>query len=223
MFRALLKFLLFVAVIAGVWYGLRFVGSRDDLVATILFEHASGLEPGAEVRLRDETIGDVREVHSVGAKTAATVHIRKKHRGDVLTDSLFEIGGDPAAIRIVNSIAVGAPVQSGAVIIAKRDRLTRFLAHGGEKLQPHIDMVRKKAEEWVADFDNGKFRRQFDEWKAKTPEWKRQGKATFERNVGEMKEQVDALEKSLRSASRNAEADRLRREFDDWVRRVSGD
>jgi hypothetical protein len=223
MFRALLKFLLFVAVIAGVWYGLRFVGSRDDLVATILFEDAPGLETGAEVRLRDEKIGDVREIHSVGGKTAATVHIRKHHRGDVLTDSLFEVGGDPAAIRIVNSIAVGAPVQNGAVIIAKRDRLTTFLAHGGEKLQPHIDMVRKKAEEWVADFDNGKFQRQLDEWKARAPEWKKQGKETFDRNVGEMKEQVDELEKSLRSASRNAEADRLRREFDDWVRRVSGD
>lgn len=223
MIRSFLKLLLFVAVIAGVWYGLRFVGSRDDLVATILFEHAAGLEEGADVRLGDEKIGDVREVHSIGSKTAATVHIRKHHRGDVLTDSLFEVGGDPVGIRIVNSIAVGAPVQSGAVIIAKRDRLTTFLAHGGEKLQPHIDMVRKKAEEWLADFDNGKFQRQFDEWKAKAPEWKRQGKETFERNVGEMKEQVDELEKSLRSASRNAEADRLRREFDDWVRRVSGD
>lgn len=223
MFRALLKILLFVAVLAVIWYGLRFVGSRDDLVATILFEEASGLEKGAEVRLKDEKIGDVREVHSVGSKTAATVHIRKHHRGDVLTDSLFEIAGDPAVIRVVNSIAVGAPVQNGAVIIAKKDRLTTFLAHGGEKLQPHIDMVRKKAGEWLADFDSGKFQQQFEDWKAQAPEWKKQGKATFDQNVGEMKEQVDELEKSLRSASRNVEADKLRREFDDWVRRVSGD
>jgi len=223
MFRALLKFLLFVAVIAGVWYGLRFVGGRDDLVATILFEEASGLRKGAEVRLRDEKIGDVREVHSVGGKTAATVYIRKQHRGDVFTDSLFEIKGDPASIVVVNSIAVGAPVENGAVIIAERDRLTKFLAHGKEKLQPHIDKVREKAGEWIEDFDNGRFQKQLDEWKAKAPEWKKQGKETFDRNVGEMKEQVDELEKSLRSASRNVEADKLRREFDDWVRRVSGD
>lgn len=223
MFRALLKFLFFAAVLAAVWYGLRIFRSGDELVATILFDEASGLEKGAEVLLRDEPIGEVGEVNAVGGKTAATVHVRKEHRGDVLTDSLFEISGDPAAIRVVNSIAVGAPVGNGAVIIAKRDRLTTFLAQGGEKLQPHIERARKKAGEWIAEFDNGEFQKQFDEWKAKSPEWKKQGKETFEKNVDEMKEQVEALEKSLRSASRNVEADKIRRDFDDWVRRVSGD
>jgi hypothetical protein len=223
MFRALLKLLFFIAVIAGIWYGLRFVGSRDDLVATILFEQAAGLEKGSAIRLGDESIGEVREVQAVGSKTAVTVHIHKHHRRDVLTDSLFEISGDPASIRVVNSIAVGAPVENGAVIIAKRDRLTTFLAHGGEKFRPHIDMVRRKAGEWIADWDSGRFQKQLDEWKAKAPGWKKEGKETLDKNLDDMKKQVDELEKSLRSASRDIEADTLRREFDDWVKRVSGD
>ncbi len=223
MFRALLKFVLFVGVIVGIWYGLRYFGGRDDVVATILFDEAAGLRQGADLRLRDEKIGEVREVRMVGRKTAATVQVRKHHRGDFLTDSLFEVVGDPVYIQVVNSIAVGAPVGEGAVIIAERDRLTKFLAHGGEKLQPHIDNARRKAEEWIDDFDNGNFRKQLDEWKAKAPEWKKSGKETFDKNVGEMKEQVDELEKSLRAASRHVDADKLRRDFDDWVSQVSRD
>jgi hypothetical protein len=223
MFRALLKFIVFLAVVGGIWWGLRYLAVRDDVVATLVFEKADSLRKGAELRLRDEVIGGVREVHQVGTKTAATVFVRKHHRGDFLTDSLFEVTGDPAYIRVVSSVAVGPPISDGAVIIAERDRMTKFIAHGGEKLQPHIENARRKAAEWVEDFDNGEFRRQFDEWKAKSPEWKKQGKETFDRNLDDMKEQVDQLERSLRSASRNVEADELRREFDDWVARVSGD
>ena len=223
MFRALLKFILFVGVIAAIWYGLRYLGGRDDVVATILFDDAPGLHKGADMRLRDEKIGEVRDVQSVGDKTAATVHVRKQHRGDFLTDSLFEIAGDPAYIQVVNSIAVGAPVGEGAVIIAERDRVTKFLAHGSEKLQPHLENARRKAGEWLEEFDNGSFQKQLDDWKAKAPGWKQAGKETFEENVGEMKEQVDELEKSLRSASRHVEADKLRRDSDDWVARMSRD
>lgn len=223
MFRALFKFILFLAVIAGVWWGTRYFAVRDDVVATIVFKEAEGLRKGAELRLRDEVIGAVREVHPVGTKVAATVHVKKHHRSDFLTDSLFEVTGEPAYIRVVNSIAVGAPITDGAVIIAERDRMTRFIAHGGEKLQPQIESARRKAAEWIADFDNGAFQKQFDEWKAKAPEWKQSGKETFDRNLDEMKDQVDELERSLRSASRNVEADKLRREFDDWVARVSRD
>jgi hypothetical protein len=223
MFRALFKFILFLAVIGGIWWGLRYFAVRDDVVATLVFKEADGVRKGSELRARDKVIGTVREVHPVGSKTAVTVNVRKHHRGDFLTDSLFEITGDPAYIRVVNSIAVGAPITDGAVIIAERDRMTKFLAHGGEKLQPQIEKARRQAEEWVADFDNGSFQKQFDDWKAKAPEWKKAGRETFDENVGEMKEKVDELERSLRSASRNADADKLRREFDDWVARVSRD
>lgn len=223
MFRALMKFLLFLAVIGGIWWGLRYMAVRDDVVSTLLFEKADGLRKGADVRLRDEVIGQVREVHQVGGKTAATVHVRKHHRGDFLTDSVFEVAGDPAYIKVVNSIAVGAPISDGAVIIAERDRVTRFLASGGEKLQPHIESARRKAAEWIEDFDSGRFQKQLDEWKANAPAWKKAGKETFDENLDEVRRQVDELERSLRSASRNVEADKLRREFDDWVARVSGD
>ncbi|MBI2212306.1 MAG: hypothetical protein HYU52_01555 [Acidobacteria bacterium] len=223
MFRAFLKFVLFLALIGGVWWGTRYLAVRDDVVATIVFKEAEGLRKGADVRLRDEVIGSVREVHPVGSKVAVTVHVGKRHRGGFLTDSLFEITGDPAYIRVVSSIAVGAPIADGAVIIAERDRMTTFIAHGGEKLQPHIESARRKAAEWIEDFDNGAFQKKLDDWKTKAPEWKKSGKETFDENLDEMKKQVDELERSLRAASRNIEADKLRREFDDWVVRVSRD
>lgn len=223
MFRALFKFLLFLAVIGGFWWGLRYVAGRDDVVATIVFDQADGLREGAEVRLRDMVIGTVSEVHSLGGKVAATVEVGREHRGEFLTDSLLEVTGAPAYITVVNSIAVGAPITDGAVIIAERDKVTKFLAHGGEKLQPHINDARRKAEEWIADFDSGSFQKQLDDWKAKAPGWKTAGRETFDENVAEMKEQIDELERSLRSASRNVEADKLRREFDDWVARMSRD
>ncbi len=225
MFRKFLAIVILVGLVAGVWYATRLIKHDKDLDATIIFDSDGGLGKGAAVTLHGNPVGTVTAVTRLGGKAAAVVHIERDHRNEIRSDSLFEITGDPpdVSIRVINSIAVGAPVEYGAVIIARRDRLTRFLARGGEKLAPSIEAAKGRAKDWYEDFTNEKFDAQLREWETKVPEWKAQGKDVYAKNMDEMKRQVETLERNLRRLSRSAEADKLHETFDRWVEKVSKD
>jgi len=72
----------------------------------------------------------------------------------------------------------------------------------------------------ISEYDAEMFREQLDEWKERVTEWKAQGADTFKRNVAELDETVDEIEAALRKISRDAEADKIRKAFDDWVKDV---
>jgi len=220
MFRKLLA----IAVLGGLLYVAfhfsRTVQHEDDLVATLIFDEAPGVSRGTPVVEKGETIGEVTSVGSVSDKAAVTIAVPREHRNRIFTDSSFEIGGTPAEVRILSTISVGPPVENGAVIVARADKVSKFIAKGSEKLAPHIAAAKEKALEMISEYDAEMFREQLDEWKERVPEWKAQGADTFKRNVAELDETVDEIEAALRKISRDAEADKIRKAFDDWVKDV---
>lgn len=221
MFRKLLA----IAVLGGLlWVAFHFsrsVRHEEDLVATLVFDDAPGVRRGTPVTEKGEPIGEVTEIGAIAEKKAVTVAIPLEYRNRIFTDSSFEIGGDPAEIRVLSSLSVGSPLGNGAVVVARTDRISRLLAKGGEKLAPHVVAARDRALDMISEYDAEMFREQLDEWSEKVPEWKREGSDVLKRNVADLDETVDEIEAALRRIGRETEADRIRKAFDDWVRDVS--
>lgn len=223
MFRKLLAIAVLGALLWVAFHFSRSVRHEDDLVATLVFDAAPGVRTGTPVVEKGVTIGEVTEVGKVGEKVAVTVAIPLEHRGRVFTDSAFEISGDPAEVRVLSAISVGTPLENGAVVVARSDKVTKFLAKGGEKLAPHVAAAKKKALEMISEYDAEMFRDQLDEWSKRVPEWKAEGEDTLKKNVAELDETVSEIESALRKIKRDAEADKIRKAFDDWVKDVGSD
>ncbi|MBV9495521.1 MAG: hypothetical protein JOZ54_14830, partial [Acidobacteria bacterium] len=67
----------------------------------------------------------------------------------IVSDSLFLIDGH--TLSVVNTLAVGRPVENGAILYAKEDGVSRWLARNGPKAQPYIDQAKQKAGELKKD------------------------------------------------------------------------
>jgi hypothetical protein len=151
---------------------------------------------------------------------AVTVNIPLEHRNRIFTDSVFEIGGNPPEVRVLSAISIGSPLTNGAVIVASSDRVSKFIAKGGERLAPHLAAVKEKALSTISEYDTEMFQAELDAWNEKVPEWKAEGKDVLKRNIADLGETVDEIEAALRKLERDAEADKIRRKFDDWVEGV---
>jgi len=220
MFRKLLAIAVLGGLLYVAFYYSRTVQHEDDLVATLVFDAAPGVKRGTSVVEKGEKIGEVTAVGTVSDKAAVTIEVPREHRNRIFTDSSFEIAGTPAEVRILSTISVGSPVENGAVIVARADKVSKFIAKGGEKLAPHVAAAKEKALEMISEYDAEMFRKQLDEWSERVPEWKAEGKDAFKRNVADLDDTVDEIEAALRKISRDAEADKIRKAFDDWVKDV---
>ena len=218
MFRKLLAIALLAGLLYAAFHFSRSVRHEEDLVATLIFDAAPGVRPGTPLLEKGEQIGEVTQVGKVAEKAAVTIAVPLEHRNRIFTDSSFEIDGDPAEIRIISTISVGAPVANDAVIVARNDKVAKLLAKGGEKLAPHLEAAKAKALDAISEYDAEMFREQLDEWSERVPEWKAQGKDVLKDNLADLDETVDEIESALRRISRDAEADKIRKAFDDWVK-----
>jgi ABC-type transporter Mla subunit MlaD len=217
MFRKLLA----IAVLGGLLYAAfhfsRSVRHEEDLVATLIFDDATGVSPGTPLVEKGNPIGEVTSVGSVAEKAAVTIAVPLEHRNRIFTDSSFEIAGEPAEIRVLSTISVGAPLANGAVVVARNDNVAKFIAKGGEKLAPHLENAKSKALDMISEYDAEMFRKQLDEWSEQVPEWKAEGKEVFRENLADLDDTVGEIEAALRRIDRNVEADRIREAFNDWV------
>jgi hypothetical protein len=140
--------ILFLALLAvAVWAGARWMVTRGTVKATIIFQSAAGLSSGDPVIANKMPIGKVTRIDKIDDRDAVTVRIDRDHRRALVADSLFSI--DHHALTVVNAFAVGAPVENGAVIEAKEDRLSRWLAKNGDKVEPLVDKLKAKADQGV--------------------------------------------------------------------------
>lgn len=213
--RKLGSFLALVLLAASVWAFARYVAHRGEVRATILFKDAKGLGHGDAVVHGSETIGRVLEVSQVNGRDAVTVRINRDHRRDLLTDSLFAVEGH--RIVVTNVAAVGAPVDDGAILEAREDGVSRFLAKHGGALEPMLDKLRKKTDEQLDALSADNFDAKLDEWKEKAPSWKKEGKASVDRRVAGIEARVDELVANLESSHRADEARRVKERFARWV------
>jgi len=211
-----LLFLVFLAV--AVWLGARWFVHRGELRATVILPAAGELRERDPVVDGEVEIGNVSAIAHLDGSDAVSVRIRRDHRRDVVSDSLFEVQGQAPHARLVvnNAIAVGAPVEDGAVLRPRSDRITRWLARHGSAVAPLLSGLRRKADDAIDRYRDGSFDRQLDDWKKRAPEWKSEGRAALDRNLSEARRKVDALEADLRKRGRSDEAEKLKRKFDAW-------
>ena len=192
--RKLVSFLFLVVVAAGVWFGARWLVHRGDVKATIVFRDAHGLMRGDPVIENGTVVGRVVSINPIDDKTAITVRLGRDHRRAIVTDSLFAI--EHRSLIVSNTFAVGRPIDDGAIITPREDRVATWLAKHGGVVKPYLDAARTKADEWID--------RDFDSWTSKL-------------SVDEVKKRVAKTEADLRNSNRADEAKKLKEKFDRWL------
>lgn len=146
--RKVLSLIFLAALAAIVWLGARAFVHRGEVKATIVFKDPHGIRRGDPVVEQHQTIGRVTNVDRIADdRTAVTIRIDRNHRRDVVTDSLFSVDGD--SLVVTNTFAVGRPVEDGALIEAKEDRVSRWLAKHGGAVEPYVDKIRARADELI--------------------------------------------------------------------------
>ncbi len=199
--------LLFLVLLAlAVWFGARWFVHRGEIKATIVFDRGGDIRKGDPVMENGTEIGKVIRVDKVDERTAVTVRLARDHRRSIVSDSLFSI--DHGALEVTNTFAVGAPVEDGAILHAREDRIGRWLAKHGTALKPYLDKARAKADSLIDD--------DFSSWTAKAPEWKREGSDAFKRHVEEVRQKAEKAEADLKASNRADEARKLKERFEKW-------
>lgn len=214
--RALLAIIFLAAVAAAIWFGVRWLAGRDDLEATIVFDSADPLQAGSPVVSKSLVIGEVTKVTPMQGRDAVSVRIDAKQREEFLVDSRFSVEGEGegAILRVSSMLAFGRPVEEGEVLYARPSRIARWLeATGG----PFASRIREQAARWRGSEDA---KRKFEEWKRELPAWEKAGDEVVAENLEEIGRRVDELEAKLRRSGKEFDAQKLRRDFEAWVREV---
>jgi ABC-type transporter Mla subunit MlaD len=211
MFR---KLLALIALAALVWLGARYLAHRGEIKLTLVVPHADPVSKGDPVVEGDETIGRViKTSHIDDGADAVVVRLDRKHRRDVVTDSFFSV--ENHRIAVSNTFAVGKPVEDGAVIHVKEDRLTRWLARHSGAAKQLIEKAKHVADQKLDAIDA-----ELASAMAKVPDWKRDGKDVFQKNVDAMQKKIEKAEADLKRSDQAAEAKKLREKFDRWLAEV---
>jgi preprotein translocase subunit YajC len=205
--RKLVSFLFLIVLAAGVWFGARWLVHRGEIKVTIVFKDPHGLKRGDSVVENGSAIGRVVSVNPIDDKTAVTVRLDRNHRRAIVSDSMFAV--DHHELVVTNTFAIGRPVDDGTILDAREDRVTQWLAKHGGAVKPYLDAARAKADQWID--------RDFSEWSAKLPEWKKEGSASFERHLDDVKARVSKAEADLRDNNHSDEARKLKEKFDRWL------
>ena len=145
--RKFLGLLFLLVLAAAVWLGARAFVHRGEVKATIVFDDVHGLRRGDPVVEHNDVAGRVTSVDRLGDRSAVTIRLDRMHRRSVLTDSLFAV--DHNQLIVTNTFAVGRPIDDGALLEAKEDRVSRWLAKHGANVEPFVDKVRARADELI--------------------------------------------------------------------------
>lgn len=210
--RTILAILFLLALAATLWYGARWLAGSDDLEVTILFQEAESLSAGSPVVAKSVVIGRVTAVSPLQGRDAVSVTIDGRHRDEVLVDSRFSI--DDGLIRVSSTLAFGRPVEDGEVLYARDSKIARWL---GEKGEPAVRRIREEAARLL---DRDDVQRRLDEWASELPDWETAGDEVVRKNLEEIGEAVERVERDLRAKGRDLDAERVRRDFDAWVERM---
>ena len=162
--RKVFSFIFLLALAVGAWFGARWMTHRGEVKATIVFDDSGSLRTGDPVVEGEDVVGKVVEIARVNDRDAVTVRLDRAHSQAIVTDSLFAV--DRHRLVVTNTIAVGKPVEDGAILYAKEDRVSRWLARHGSAVAPAIEKVKKKVDEEV---DVAK--KKAPTWREKVREW----------------------------------------------------
>ena len=216
MIRTFLALVFLVGLAAAIWYGVRWMETRDELEATLIFDSADELVPGNLVVSGALVIGEVTKVTALQGKDAVSIRVGKDHRDEIRTDSRFRIDGShPDAVVLVGSkLAFGRPVREGDVLYARQSGVARWLEEKGGGL---LARVREEASRIGTD---GEMKDKLQQWEAEIPNWKQQGDEILAENLETIGGQVDRLEARLRESGKEVDAQKIRRDFEGWLGKV---
>jgi hypothetical protein len=212
------KLLLLLVIVAVVWFGARALVHRGEVRATVVFDHAGTLRKGDPVVAGEATIGSVRKVTHLDGTDAVSIVINREHRRDVVSDSLFAISGH--RVVVTNTFAVGSPIADGAVLRARTDGVSAWLAKHGEAVAPFIAKIKHAADQEIDKLDSRHFDDELSSLKSKVPEWKAEGADTLGHHIDRIRSRVETLENDLRRANRAGEAKKIKEKFDKWLDEV---
>jgi hypothetical protein len=208
-------FLLLVALAAGAWMAARYIAHRGEVTAAIVFRDASALRAGDPVIEGDDVVGRVVSISRVNDQDAVTIRLDRTHRRAVVSDSLFAVANH--ALRVTNTLAIGAPIADGAIVYAREDKLSRWLAKHSGAVQPFLDKLKRNTDEHLDALSTDNFDETLDQWKAKLPEWKKEGSASVDRRVAELEARVTTMTNELERSNRAEEARRVKERFQKWL------
>ena len=212
------KLILLLVIVAAVWFGARALVHRGEVKATIVFDHAVGLHPGDPVVADGTTIGVVTKITRLEESDAVSVRIDREHRRDLVSDSMLAIGKH--RVIVTNTFAVGSPVADGAVLRARTDRVSSWLAKHGASIQPLIAKVKRAADEQIDKLDEKHLDDELAALKAKIPDWKAEGADALDHHLDAVKSRVGKIEDDLRRSNRAAEARKVKEKFEKWLDEV---
>lgn len=145
--RKLGAILFLVLLAVGVWAGARWMVTRGQVKATIIFQSAAGLKSGDPVMENKTVVGKVTNISRLDDRDAVTLRLDRDHRNAIVSDSLFTI--DDHQLIVMNAFAVGAPIEDGAVLQVKEDRVSKWLAKNGQTVEPLVDKLKQQADKGV--------------------------------------------------------------------------
>jgi preprotein translocase subunit YajC len=212
------KLLVLVVIVAAVWFGARALVHRGEVKATVVFDHAGALRKGDPVVADGKTIGVVRKVTHLDDSDAVSIAIDRDHRRDVVSDSLFAIRGHEVVV--TNTFAVGSPIADGAVLRARTDGVSAWLAKHGATVQPLIARIKKAADDEIDKLDQKHFDDELADLKSKVPEWKAEGADAFDHHIGRVRKQAGKIEDDLRRSNHAADAKKIKEKFEKWLDEV---
>jgi ABC-type transporter Mla subunit MlaD len=210
MFR---KLLALIVLAAAVWLGARYFAHRGEIRFTVVFHEAGAVRKGDPVVENGQTIGRITKISELDGQDAVIVRLDREHRRDVVTDSLFSV--ENRRIVVNNTFAIGKPIEEGAVLRAKDDRFSRWLAKHAGAVKPFVEKVKRAADEKFDSIDA-----ELTSAMAKAPQWKREGKDVFDRNLDELQKKIEKTSKDLENSDKTAEARKLREKFEKWLAEV---
>ncbi len=212
------KLFLLLVIGAAVWFGARALVHRGEVKATIVFDHAVGLHTGDPVVADGTTIGVVTKITRLDDSDAVSVRIDREHRREIVSDSAFAIGKH--RVVVTNTFAVGSPVADGAVLRARTDRVSTWLARHASAVQPLIAKVKRAADEGIDKLDEKHLDAELAALKAKVPDWKAESADALDHRLAAIKSRVARIEDDLRRSNRAEEARKVKEKFEKWLDEV---
>lgn len=212
------KLLVLVVIVAVVWFGARALVHRGEVKATVVLDHAGALQKGDPVVADEKPIGVVRKVTHLDDTDAVSIAIDRDHRRDVVSDSLFAVKG--RELVVTNTFAVGSPIADGAVLRARTDGVSAWLAKHGAAVQPLIAKIKKAADDEIDKLDQKHFDAELADLKSKVPEWKAEGADALDHHIGRVRRQAGKIEDDLRRSNHADDAKKIKEKFDKWLDEV---
>jgi ABC-type transporter Mla subunit MlaD len=216
--RMMRELFLLLLIAAAVWFGARALVHRGEVKATIVFDHAVGLHAGDPVVADGTPVGVVTKITQLDGGDAVSVRIDREHRREIVSDSMFAIGRH--RVIVTNTFAVGTPVADGAVLRARTDRVSTWLARHAKSVQPLIAKVKRAADENIDKLDAKHLDDELASLKSKVPDWKAEGADALDQRLGALRSRVAKIEDDLRRSNRAEEARKVKEKFEKWLDEV---